>query len=65
MTVAKVDCTSDDNKNKDLCSEQGVNGFPTLHLYKDGKKAEEFNGKRTIEALEAFVEKHRTKKDEL
>ena len=65
VTVAKVDCTSDDNKNKDLCSEQGVNGFPTLHLYKDGKKAEEFNGKRTIEALEAFVEKHRTKKDEL
>ena len=24
VTVAKVDCTSDDNKNKELCSEQGV-----------------------------------------
>ncbi len=24
VTIAKVDCTSDDNKNKDLCSEQGV-----------------------------------------
>jgi len=65
VTVAKVDCTSDDNKNKELCSEQGVNGFPTLHIYKDGKKVEEFSGKRTIEGLEAFVEKHRTKKDEL
>lgn len=65
VTVAKVDCTSDDNKNKELCSEQGVNGFPTLHIYKDGKKVEEFSGKRTIEALEAFVDKHRTKKDEL
>jgi len=65
VTVAKVDCTSDDNKNKGLCSEQGVNGFPTLHIYKDGKKVEEFSGKRTIEGLEAFVEKHRTKKDEL
>merc|ERR1719367_1256669 len=65
VTVAKVDCTSDDNKNKELCSAQGVNGFPTLHLYKDGKKVEEFSGKRTIEALEAFVNKHRTKKDEL
>ena len=42
-----------------------VNGFPTLHLYKDGKKVEEFSGKRTIEALEAFINKHRTKKDEL
>ena len=38
VTVAKVDCTSDDNKNKELCSAQGVNGFPTLHLYKEGKK---------------------------
>ena len=28
-------------------------------------KVEEFSGKRTVEALEAFVEKHRTKKDEL
>jgi len=65
VTVAKVDCTSDDNKNKELCSQQGVNGFPTLHLFKDGKKVEEFSGKRTIDALEAFVEKHRTKKDEL
>lgn len=24
VTVAKVDCTSDDNKNKELCSQQGV-----------------------------------------
>jgi len=24
VTIAKVDCTSDDNANKDLCNEQGV-----------------------------------------
>jgi len=43
-----------------------VNGFPTLHIYKSGEKAEEFNGKRTLEDLEAFVTKHLSaKKDEL
>ena len=30
VTVAKVDCTSDDNKNKDLCSEQGGNSIDIL-----------------------------------
>jgi len=57
VTIAKVDCTSGDNKNKDLCNAQGVNGFPTLNIYKDGEKVEEFNGKRTLEDLVAFVEK--------
>lgn len=57
VTIAKVDCTADDNTNKDLCNSQGVNGFPTLNIYKNGEKIEEFNGKRTIEDLEAFVNK--------
>jgi thioredoxin domain-containing protein 5 len=68
VTIAKVDCTSDDNKNKELCSEQGVNGFPTLLLFKDGAKVEEFSGKRTTETLQEFVNKHsdaKDKKDEL
>jgi thioredoxin domain-containing protein 5 len=64
--IAKVDCTSDDNKNKELCSEQGVNGFPTLHLYKDGEKVAEFSGKRELDDLVKFINKHRdVKKDEL
>merc|ERR1712126_277137 len=47
VTIAKVDCTSGENKNKDLCNAQGVNGFPTLNIYKDGEKVEEFNGKNS------------------
>lgn len=66
VKIAKVDCTSDDNKNKELCSKEGVNGFPTLNLYKNGEKAEEFSGQRGLEQLEAFVEKHaKAGKDEL
>jgi len=69
VTIAKVDCTSGENKNKDLCNAQGVNGFPTLNIYKDGEKVEEFNGKRGLDDLAAFVDKAvaggEAKKDEL
>merc|ERR1712058_19419 len=58
VTVAHVDCTADGNANKDLCSAHGVNGFPTLNVYKDGVKAEEYNGKRDLAELAKFVDKH-------
>jgi len=67
VTIAKVDCTSNDNKNKEVCNAQGVNGFPTLNIYKDGEKVDEFNGKRGLDDLAAFVDKTSGKeaKDEL
>ena len=66
VKIAKIDCTSNDNKNKDLCNDQGVNGFPTLNIYKDGKKVTEYSGSRKVEDLEAFVKKHSdVSKDEL
>jgi len=47
-----------------LCLQ--VSGFPTLHIYKNGEKIEEYNGKRAIGDLEAFVNKHLgNAKDEL
>jgi len=58
VVIAHVDCTAADNTNRPLCDAQGVNGFPTLHIYKDGVKAEEYNGKRDLAELEKFVEKH-------
>ena len=45
-----------------------VNGFPTLKIFKDGKMVEEYNGKRAIEDLAKFVDKHadaKQEKDEL
>jgi len=66
VKIAKVDCTEGNNKNREICTAQGVNGFPTLNIYKDGEKVDEYNGKRTIGDLEAFVNKHLTAtKDEL
>lgn len=66
ISIAKVDCTAGGNANKELCDGQGVKGFPTLNIYKDGKKITEYSGKRGLEELEAFVKEHsETKKDEL
>ena len=42
-----------------------VNGFPTLNIYKNGEKIEEFNGRRELSDLEDFVNKHLASKDEL
>jgi len=64
VSIAKVDCTSNDNKNKELCNAQGVDGFPTLNIYRDGQKIDEFNGKRGLEDLANFVEKSLEKKFE-
>lgn len=61
--VAKVDCTLDDNK--DLCNEQGVDGFPTIFIYKNGEKLEEYNGSRSLDDLYEFVSKHAKTHDEL
>jgi len=49
--VAKVDCTVE----KETGSKQGVSGYPTLKLFKDGKMVEEYSGARTLEAFQEFV----------
>ncbi|KAL1123519.1 hypothetical protein AAG570_002596 [Ranatra chinensis] len=56
INIAKVDCTLE--QNKELCSDQEVDGFPTLLLYKDGRKISEYNGSRGLEDLIEFVTKH-------
>jgi len=61
--VAKVDCTLEENK--DLCNEQGVDGFPTIFIYKAGNKIEEYNGSRALNDLFEFVSKHAQSHDEL
>jgi len=58
VTIGHVDCTADDNANRELCSTNGVNGFPTLNIYKDGVKADEYSGKRDLTDFVAYIEKH-------
>lgn len=61
--IVKIDCTL--STNKQLCDEQEVDGFPTLFVYKDGRKAGEYNGSRTLDDLHEFVSKHVQSHDEL
>merc|ERR1711915_493506 len=63
VKIAHVDCTAGDNENRALCDGQGVNGFPTLLIYKNGEKVEEYNDKRSLEDLKSFVDKHVAAKD--
>lgn len=41
----------------DLCTENGVNGFPQMNLYHDGVFKAEFDGVRVYERLVEFIEK--------
>jgi len=52
FTVAKVDCTTDSA----TCTENGVNGYPTVKLFKDGKLVQEYEGARTVAAFTEFVQ---------
>ncbi|KAK7022899.1 hypothetical protein VNI00_016886 [Paramarasmius palmivorus] len=50
-----VDC--DDDKNKPLCAEQGVQGFPTVKLFPRGKELAPmvYQGERTANAMFKFA----------
>jgi protein disulfide-isomerase A1 len=41
ITLAKVDC----DVEKELCQEQGIRGFPTLKVFRNGN-AKEFTAKK-------------------
>uniref|UniRef100_A0A182PAW6 Thioredoxin domain-containing protein n=1 Tax=Anopheles epiroticus TaxID=199890 RepID=A0A182PAW6_9DIPT len=56
VTIAKVDCTVD--ANKELCGEQEVNGYPTVFLYRAGEKVTEYFGHRSLDDLHEFVLQH-------
>ena len=51
IVIAKVDCTA----AKDVCTQQGIKGYPTLMLHKAGKEGERYNGPRELDALKEFV----------
>jgi len=63
VNIVKVDCTLESNKQ--LCNDEEVDGFPSVFLYKNGKKISEYNGNRSLEDLHDFVLKHIGSHDEL
>lgn len=55
IVVAKVDCTSPENKQ--ICIDQQVEGYPTLFLYKNGKRQTEYEGSRSLPELQSYIKK--------
>jgi len=54
FSVAKVDCT----KEKNICTKFGVNSYPTIKLFFNGKIFQyPLNGQREVQAFANFVEK--------
>ena len=54
VIIADVDCTLD--KNKQLCENEGIKGYPTLKYYPPlEKEGIIYEGERTLEALRNFA----------
>lgn len=54
VPLAKVDCTSEAG-GKDICSEFGVQGYPTLKIFKGGEFAQEYNGPREADGIVKYM----------
>lgn len=59
VLIGSVDCTA--VVNEDLCQEHGVSGYPTLKYFIDGHE-NDYQGARSLEALETFVSETLDKK---
>jgi len=53
IKFAEINCM--DNDSLDTCTEEGVEGFPAVHLYKQGILEDVFDGDKTIDELANFV----------
>ncbi|KAK7202335.1 protein disulfide isomerase 2 [Novymonas esmeraldas] len=50
-TLAEVDCT----KEESLAQKYEIKGFPTLFIFRNGEKAEDYSGPRTAAAISAYI----------
>mmetsp|Transcript_33926 Transcript_33926/g.48183 ORF Transcript_33926/g.48183 Transcript_33926/m.48183 type:complete len:143 (+) Transcript_33926:162-590(+) len=56
VLIGDVDCTAD---GQDLCTDFGIQGYPTIKYFKDGdEKGEDYQGGRDFDSLKKFTEEN-------
>ncbi|CAL1594853.1 unnamed protein product [Knipowitschia caucasica] len=53
VSLAKVDCTA----NSEVCGKYGVNGYPTLKIFRDGEESGPYEGPRSADGIVSFLKK--------
>ncbi|KAJ8273537.1 hypothetical protein GJAV_G00102730 [Gymnothorax javanicus] len=53
VPLAKVDCTA----NTETCSRFGVNGYPTLKIFRNGEDAASYDGPRSADGIVSYMKK--------
>nr|NP_001003517.1 protein disulfide isomerase family A, member 8 precursor [Danio rerio]AAH77131.1 Zgc:100906 [Danio rerio] len=53
VTLAKVDCTA----NTEICKHYGVNGYPTLKIFRNGQESSSYDGPRSADGIVDYMKK--------
>lgn len=53
LALAKVDCTV----NSETCERFGVNGYPTLKIFRNGEESGAYDGPRTADGIVSYMKK--------
>ena len=60
VKIGKLNSNNQDTamkENFDFAVANGLEGYPTVWIYKDGQKVDEFSGERTYDEIKALIDK--------
>lgn len=56
VEIIDLKCDTD-SASEDLCASEGIQGYPSIRLYKNGQKID-YTGERSVPALKQFLQEH-------